>query len=111
MRCIGIDISKKTCEVCIIDKNGNVLERTSYVNTRANAAKCAMEMQKKYGKCRAVCESTGNMWIKTCDGFEGENIPTKVVNPYKMKGDYSQTPFIHPCAITSSDLCLAGSSF
>ena len=88
MRNIGIDIGKGKCIVCVVDGKGSVLERTSYVNTLASAKEFARRMKKEYGgkgRCRAACESTGNMWLKTFEAFEGCGIPIKLANTYKMK--------------------------
>ncbi len=38
-----------------------------------------------YGQCKAVCESTGNHWIKTVDAFESAEIPLMLANPFKIK--------------------------
>ena len=45
-------------------------------------------MKKEYGgkgRCQAACESTGNMWLKTFEAFEGCGIPINLANTYKMK--------------------------
>ena len=42
-------------------------------------------MGAQYRPCRAVCESTGNHWIKTADAFEREGIPFELANPFKIK--------------------------
>ena len=44
-------------------------------------------MNKKYDnrKCHAVCESTGNMWLKTYKAFEKNGIDVKLANPLKTK--------------------------
>ena len=65
MKSIGIDIGKRRCIVCIMDEDGVVLEETGYDNTSAAAAALAKRAMAAYGKCQAVCESTGNLWIKT----------------------------------------------
>ena len=88
MKNIGIDIGKGKCIVCVMDGKGSVLERTSYVNTLASAKEFARRMKKEYGgkeRCRAACESTGNMWLKTFEAFEECGIPVKLANTYKMK--------------------------
>ena len=67
---IGIDIGKRNCYVCVKDEEGNVLEETSYANLYGEALKYATEAKAKYGQCKAVCESTGNLWTRTADAFE-----------------------------------------
>ena len=88
MRNIGIDISKKKCIVCVMDDKGKILEETAYDNTLADAKEFACRMKEKYGKkgqCRAACETTGNMWLKTFAAFEEYGIPIKRANTYKMR--------------------------
>ena len=65
MKNIGNDIGKRRCVVCIMEQNGTVIEQTGYDNTFAAAAAFARKARTVYGKCQAVCESTGNHWIKT----------------------------------------------
>ena len=31
---VGIDIGKRVCSVCVVDRDGNVLEHMKYKNTR-----------------------------------------------------------------------------
>jgi transposase len=38
-----------------------------------------------HGKCVAVLESTGNMWMRIHDTLEENGIDTKLANPYKTK--------------------------
>ena len=88
MRNIGIDISKKKCIVCVMDDKGKILEETAYENTLADAKEFAGKMKREYGRrgqCRAACETTGNMWLKTFEAFEEYGIPIKLANTYKMK--------------------------
>ncbi len=85
MKSLGIDIGKRKCFVCIMDEKGRVLDDTSYDNTSNDATEFAKLLIKKYKKVKAICESTGNMWIKTFDAFEKNNIPIKLSNPLKNK--------------------------
>jgi len=64
LRSIGIDIGKRKCVACVMDAGGRVLEESSYDNTYADARAFAARMRRRYGRCQAACESTGNMWIK-----------------------------------------------
>ena len=85
MKSIGIDIGKRRCIVCIMDEDGAVLEETGYDNTSAAAAALAKRAMAAYGKCQAVCESTGNLWIKTYEAFEDCGIPIVLANPMKVR--------------------------
>ena len=85
MKSIGIDIRKRRCIVCIMDRNGTVLEETGYENTYAAATALARKARREYGKCQAVCESTGNLWIKTYEAFEDRGIPIEPANPMKVR--------------------------
>ena len=38
---VGIDIGKKDCVICVVDRDGNVLERSKYPNKRETAAEFA----------------------------------------------------------------------
>ena len=85
MKNIGIDIGKKKCFICVMDEKGTILEETNYDNTLQHAKTLAKSMVKKYKKCQAVCESTGNMWIKTFESFEKQGIPIILANPLKTR--------------------------
>ena len=37
------------------------------------------------GACKAVCESTGNMWIKSFEAFEKADIHIQLANTLKLK--------------------------
>jgi len=85
MKNIGIDIGKKKCFICVMDEKGTILEETDYENTLHHAKAFARIMIEKYGECRAVCESTGNMWIKTYESFEKNGISIILANPLKTR--------------------------
>ena len=82
---IGIDIGKRKCVACIMDHKGAILEKSSYNNTSRDASEFAAYAKTAYGQCRAVCESTGNHWIKTADAFESAGVPLTLANPFKIK--------------------------
>jgi len=85
IRYVGIDIGVKACAVCVMDDKGDALEETSYPNTLKDATVFAQKTAERHGECRAVCESTGNMWLKSFDGFERAGIPIVLANPSKLK--------------------------
>ncbi len=82
---IGIDIGKRKCVVCIMKHKGTILEESSYDNTSRDALDFAEYVKATYGQCKAVCESTGNHWIKTADAFESVGVPLTLANPFKVK--------------------------
>ena len=81
---VGIDIGKKRNFFCMMDKDGNVLRRGKYPNTRADAALLAREIAVQYD-AEVVCESTAGMWIKTYEEFERCGISVSVANPLRLK--------------------------
>ena len=82
---IGIDIAKKTNVVCIMEKEGDVLEMSNYLNRRDTALSFFTRVKKTYPDCGAVFESTGNMWFKTMYALEECSIPFKMANPLRLK--------------------------
>ena len=85
MKSIGIDIGKRRCIVCIMDQDGIILNETGYDSTCAAADALAKRTNAAYGKCQEVCESTGNLWIKTYEAFEDCGIPIVLANPMKVR--------------------------
>lgn len=82
---VGVDIGKLTCMVCIMNSDGSIIEKTKYNNTLDAADFFASSIIRKHGNCIAVCESTGNLWLKTYQAFEKYNIDIKLANPLKTK--------------------------
>ena len=68
-----------------MDSDGKILEESSYDNRHDEATKFAKDSKAKYVECQAVCESTGNHWIKTADALEKVGIPLELANPVKTK--------------------------
>ena len=85
MKNIGIDIGAKTCIACIMDGKKNVPEEAAYPNTPKDATGFAGKAAGRHGRCRAVCESTDNMWPKSFEGFDRAGIPIVLANPAKPK--------------------------
>ena len=65
--------------------DGTVLEEFSYGNRSDEVLKTAKRCKAKYGQCQAVCESTGNLWIRTADAFEKAGVPLQLANTYQTK--------------------------
>ena len=70
--------------------DGNVLEEAKYPNTRADARKFAESVTPRYD-CKAVCESTGNLWFKTFETLEERGISIVLANPLRLKLSQSGT--------------------
>jgi len=81
MENIGTGIGKRKCFVCVMDGAGRVLEETSYDNTMRQAQQFAERTGRRYGTCRAVCESAGNMRIRTYETLKGCGMPVQLANP------------------------------
>ena len=83
---IGVDIGKRNCIVCIMDSNRSIIKETNYYNTLEQAESFASSIKRKHGtESTAVCESTGNLWLKTYQAFEKHDIDVKLANPLKTK--------------------------
>lgn len=83
---IGVDIGKRNCVVCIMDSNGSIIKETNCNNTLEQAESFASSIKRKHGtESTAVCESTGNLWLKTYQAFEKHDIDVKLANPLKTK--------------------------
>ena len=81
---VGIDIGKRVCAVCVMDKDGGILYEGKYPNTRAAAAELVKTVLSKYDS-RAVCEATGWMWLKTYETLEKHKIPVVLANTLQLR--------------------------
>lgn len=78
------DVGKKRCRAALKDDRGKIINEFFFSNNKegistliSNASCC--------GKCTAVLESTGNMWIRIHDLLEENGIGTILANSYKTK--------------------------
>ena len=66
-----------------MDSDGSIIEETKYNNTLDQAKSFASYIKKKHGAGKstitAVCESTGNLWLKTYHAFEKYNIDVNII--------------------------------
>ena len=83
MKYIGINIGKKSCSACIKDAAGKIIHEIKYPNTVRDAEMLIKDLPR--GRYAAVCESTGNMWLKTYETLEKHKIPVTLANPFKTK--------------------------
>ena len=82
---INIDIGKRACVVCIMDDDGNILERTKHTNKSAAAGAFAKYAAVKYKNCSAVLEATSNYSFKMQLALEGSHISFKITNLLRLK--------------------------
>jgi len=68
-----------------MDQDGRISEMSSYCNTSFDVGRFAEHALERYGECKAVVESTGNMWLKTYEAFESRGMEVKLANPLKTR--------------------------
>jgi len=81
---LGIDVGKKKCRAALKDEKGNIIREFFFSNNNEGIS-ALIQSASHYGKCTAVVESTGNMWIRIHDTLEENGIDTILANPYKTK--------------------------
>jgi transposase len=85
MNHLGIDVGKRKCSrAAIKDDKGMILDEFFFGNDGKGIHNLLSRIQ-SHGKCVAVLESTGNMWIRIHDTLEENGIDTILANPYKTK--------------------------
>ena len=81
---LGIDVGKKKCRAALKDERGDIIREFFFSNNNERIS-ALIQSASHYGKCTAVLESTGNMWIRIHDTLEENGIDTILANPYKTK--------------------------
>ena len=83
MRYIGVDVGKNRCQACIMDEDGGILEEFRFTND----AEGIQRLLKHVGDvdCKAVLESTGNLWLRIYEALEGHGVEMKLANPLQTK--------------------------
>ena len=71
-----------------MDKDGGILYEGKYPNTRAAAAELAKTILSRYDS-RAVCETTGWLWLKTYETLEDHKIPIVLANTLRLRRSQS----------------------
>jgi transposase len=61
MNSLGIDLRKKKCRAALKDERGDII-REFLINNNEGIS-TLIRSAFHYGKCTAVLESTGNMWL------------------------------------------------
>ena len=88
-RYIGIDVGKRRCQACIIDDEGSVRDEFNF-NNASDGIQTLLDRASSTG-CKAVLESTGNLWIRLYEVLEDRGIEVKLANPCKTKAIASAT--------------------
>jgi len=83
MRYIGVDVGKKRCQACIMDEQGVVLDEFPFENNRVGIGRLLERVPDR--TCKAVLESTGNLWLSIYEALEGHGVEVKLANPYRTK--------------------------
>jgi transposase len=92
MRYIGVDVGKKRCQACIMDEEGEILEEFPFTNTIEGIQRL---LECVDGKCKAVIESTDNLWLRIYESLEMHSVEVKLANPYKTKAIASARILAH----------------
>ena len=66
MKYIGVDVGKKKCQACIMDEDGGVLDEFRFTNTGEGIRILLERVGDR--ECKAVVESTGNLWLRILRG-------------------------------------------
>jgi len=69
---LGIDVGKKKCRAALKDERGDIIREFFSNNNEGISA--LIQSASRYGKCTAVLESTGNMWIRIHDTLEENGV-------------------------------------
>ena len=85
MRYAGIAVSKRACDVCVVDARGRVLERGRYPNTPEGAARHAALLGRRYRRGRLVvaCGTADGTWPVSHAAFEEAGIDTRLADTYR----------------------------
>ena len=83
MRYIGVDVGKKRCQACIMDEQGGVVDEFLFENTFEGIRRLLERVPDR--ACKAVLESTGNLWLRIYEALEEQGVEVKLANPYKTK--------------------------
>lgn len=83
---IGIDVHKKRCVATLKRGDSNdIIEQTAFYNNSTGIDRFIEHIKEFHDDAMAVCESTGNYWIRLHDTLEENGINTLIANPLKTK--------------------------
>src|SRR5215467_7542705 len=81
---IGIDVHKKKCTATLKRDSKRIVEQTSFCNNNYGINEFIQHIKGCYKEdAIAVCESTGNYWIRLHDTLEDNGINTLLANSLK----------------------------
>jgi transposase len=85
MNHLGTDVvGKRKFRAALKDDKDKIVDEFFFSNERNGILRLLSRIQ-SHGKCVAVLESIGNMWMRIHDLLGGIGIDTKLTNPYKTK--------------------------
>lgn len=83
MRYIGIDIGKRRCQACVMYEERSVIDEFPFSNAREGIEKLLDGLPDE--DCRAVVESTGNLWLSIYESLEIHGVEVKLANTPQTK--------------------------
>ena len=83
MRYIGVDVGKRRCQACVMDEEGTVVDEFPFENTFEGIRRLLERLPDC--ACRAVLESTGNLWLRIYEALEGHGVEVKLANTSKTR--------------------------
>jgi len=85
MKYVGIDVHKNVCQAAILDKDGELIEETRFMNSGEGVEGFAVRLTALRDEVRCVVESTGNLWIPVYDTLESYGFTVLLSNPSKTR--------------------------
>lgn len=86
MEYVALDVGKRRLVCCVMNPDGSAEEEEGpYPSTLSDAARFAGYAVERYGECKAVVESAGNLWLEAYEAFEPKGVEVKPANPVKTR--------------------------
>jgi transposase len=80
---LGIDVGKKKCRAALKGERGDIIREFFFSNNKEGIS-TLIQSASHYGKCTAVVESTGNMWIRIHDTLDRYHISSMALHYIKV---------------------------
>ena len=71
MRIIGVDVGKKRCQACIMEEDSEILDEFPFANNGEGIQRFLEQIDGE--GCKAVLESTGNLWLRVYEDLESHS--------------------------------------